>query len=274
MRISFISSVYLFSSVIVLAAALNVNPVKYAEKVQFNSSCSYRSSNGLLYDFSALRRPDKDYFIPADHKTQFWDFYLNLCTPLESDICEEGCGACQKWDSHSQGHACMGTAASLEFGETEDKQITATMSQGQEGRVVKYYFKCDATVDSELIWLEEKPALEYHLEWKTRWACAPQQPCENSETCYDCTIAGSCRWCLDSNICVDETSGCMDYLSNSTYCPDVKKCSKFSSCWTCTTDDDCSWCLDTQRCVADPVPCSNKIHKTTFCSDRKNVLIN
>jgi len=223
--------------------------------------CNFTTKDGSVYDFSALKNENADYFIPRNNNNHPWDVWINLCRPLLTTVCGTSMGACQQWDTSPQGKAGMGVASTLTFAEG-DGYISGTMTQGDDGRTAEIIFLCDPAAGiGAPAFINENPARFYEFKWASAFACAA---CPGYD-CQSCTMNGTCRWCLDNGKCItsnDQT--CSDYISTPSFCP--TGCSSHRSCAGCTSNG-CAWCLDNDKCINPKNPdCNNKISKGIYCN--------
>jgi len=238
----------------------------------FCQNCTYTDADGYTYDFSSIRNYQMDYFIV----TPSWKVWLNFCGPLVSQLCGSGVSGCMQWDpSTPTGKASIGMENTVVFS-GESGSITATFTGGKSGRSEVINFFCDPTVGVGVpFYVNEGPLLTYNFQWNTSFACP--LACSQDKDCNDCANSG-CKWCLDSNSCIwVEDTSCMNFITNSEYCPETK-CSLFSdSCSDCLEhNDECDWCLDSQSCIQikDAQSCGNVFNDPTYCPSSSSVVIN
>jgi len=224
--------------------------------------CTYTGS-GTKLDFTPLKNTEKDYHI-APGPEQVYDYWLNLCTPLVDNrgpACNAETGICQAWYGDYPGKASLGQAPTLTFSSSEGI-VYAKLGKGTMDRTSTISLLCEpsAGVGSPQF-VAEEPKLNYHFEWKTSYACTK---CSPFTDCKTCALNGTCKWCLDQEVCVPkEDKICKSYVENTKYCPPA--CSAKTDCDSCITNS-CSWCLSTKECISPNGECSDRVSDKKWCN--------
>eukprot|EP01123_Difflugia_compressa_P009742 TRINITY_DN331_c0_g1_i1.p1 TRINITY_DN331_c0_g1~~TRINITY_DN331_c0_g1_i1.p1 ORF type:complete len:259 (-),score=40.00 TRINITY_DN331_c0_g1_i1:46-822(-) len=235
--------------------------------VASGQDCSTTAPDGSKYNLDALA--NFGYINGVDDKNE-WNYTVKVCGDTipciqtnDPNVCSSGAGYCQHSNTLSQTY-CVGLYIPPMVGLDNGAGVQLIYQSPRQGRMGVVTITCNpgGPLVSGVVAISPFVVSGYKFYFNSSAAC-PYRDCPGIHTCDECSSSENCKWCLDSNTCVQsDNTQCSNWINNPSFCSST---CQYPSCDQCC-DSGCFWCLGQKQCTIRTRVCEGgAIHNSTYC---------